>query len=232
MEFVIKHFKNGKSRDPFGYANELFKAAGKDLKLAILKLMNRIKDEQKVPQIMLYCNITSLYKNKGPRNNMNSYRGIFRITVLRNILDRLIYNDTYGLLDSNLSDGNVGNRRKRNIRDNLFVLNAILNTETKSNGEPLDINIYDAYKCFDTMWADEAVNDVFELGFQNDKLPLLFLENQNANIAVKNSRGITHRINISDTIMQGTVWAGLFCTSTMDKLGKNVLNQSYRVKIA
>ena len=70
------------------------------------------------------------------------------------------------------------------------------------------------------MWIQEAINDLFELGFNNDKLPLLFLENENATIAIKTSSGMTQREDISNIIMQGTVWAGLMCTATMNKLAK------------
>ena len=82
---------------------------------------------------MKKCNVTNLYKKKGLKQSFNSYRGIFRVTVLRNILDRLIYNDLYQTIDTNLSDCNVGNRKGRNIRDNLFVLNAVINSVTKGN---------------------------------------------------------------------------------------------------
>ena len=68
----------------------------------------------------------------------------------------------------------------------------------------------------------ECINDMFETGFNNDKLPLLFLENQNAQIAIKTPHGITKRKNISNIVMQGTVWGSLFCTTTMDKLGKMI----------
>ena len=77
-------------------------------------------------------------------------------------------------------------------------------------------------KCFDTMWAQEAVNDAYDFGFQNNKLPLVHLANESAQIAVKSSTGISERTTISNSIMQGTVWAGMLCTSTMDKLGKIV----------
>ena len=116
---------------------------------------------------MQTCNITSLYKNKGPRNQFSSYIGIFRVRVLRSILDRLIYNDMYETMDNNLSDCNVGNRKNRNIRDNLFVLNAILNSTTRKTEESIDLGVYDVQKCFDTIWAQEALNDAFDLGFQN-----------------------------------------------------------------
>ena len=74
LEKVLKHLKNNKSRDPFGLSNELFKenAAGDDLKLAILKLVNRIKSEQIFPEILQMCDISSIYKLKGNKNDFNS----------------------------------------------------------------------------------------------------------------------------------------------------------------
>ena len=195
-----------------------------------------VKTQQKIPKSMQLCNISSLYKNKGPRRKFSSYRGIFRVTVLRSILDRLIFNDMYETMDSNLTDCNVGNRKSRNIRDNLFVLNAVLNSTQQRSKEPMDIGVYDVEKCFDTMWAKEALKNAYDLGFMNDKLPLVHLTNNTASIAVKSSTGISDRATIRSTIMQGTVWAGMLCTSTMDKLGKLVydnphLSYKYRNKV-
>ena len=46
--------------------------------------------------------------------------------MLGNILDKLIHNDEYETIDEHLTDGNVGSRKRRNVRDNLFVVNAFL----------------------------------------------------------------------------------------------------------
>ena len=102
---------------------------------------------------------------------------MFKVTIFRSILDRLIYNDEYVNIDSNLTDSNVGARKKRNIRDNIFVLNAILNEAKKGNKKALDFMVYDLEKCFDSLWLHEVINCLYEAGLQNDKLPLLFLEN-------------------------------------------------------
>ena len=79
LEKVLKYLKLNKSRDPFGYANELFKekAAGYDLKLALIKLLNRVKYEQKYPEVLEIYDISSIFKNKGCKNDFDSYRGIF-----------------------------------------------------------------------------------------------------------------------------------------------------------
>ena len=142
------------------------------------------------------------------------------MTVLRNILDRLVYNDVYPYVDNKLSDGNVGCRKGRNLRDNLFVLNAVLNSVSRDNEEPYDIGEYDITKAFDSLWAQYCLNDLYDNGCNGDKLNLLHLGSNNAKVAIKTSRGFTDRINITNIIMQGTVSGGLKCTSSIDKLTK------------
>ena len=71
VKFVIKKLKKKKSCDPLGRSNELFRMAGSDFTCAVLKCMNRIKDQQTFPQCLQKYNITSLYKNKGSRKDLN-----------------------------------------------------------------------------------------------------------------------------------------------------------------
>ena len=190
-----------------------------------MKLMNRIKSDQVFPDCFEPCNITSIWKSKGAKNDFENYRGVFRVTVFRNILDRLIYNDQYPDIDSQLTDCNVGSRKHRNIRDHIYVLNAILNSVTEENNESLDLQVYDTEKTFDTLWLHEVVNDLYEAGFNNDKLNLIFLESKSAQVAVRTQSGMSRRITLRNIIMQGTVWAGLCCTVMFDKLGKLVYSR-------
>ena len=71
MELVLIQLKNNKSRDPLGWANELFKpnCAGKDLKVAVPIMMNLNKRQQTVPETIKLCNITSICKKKGYRKD-------------------------------------------------------------------------------------------------------------------------------------------------------------------
>ena len=75
LEDVLKHLKTNKSRDALGFLNELLKpnVIGEDLKLAILKLMNRIKQTQQYPKCLELCNITSIFKRKGSLANIGEY---------------------------------------------------------------------------------------------------------------------------------------------------------------
>ena len=101
-------------------------------------------------------------------------------------------------------------------------MNAINNSVVNGSEDDVDIQIFDVEKCFDALWLEECINDVYESGLKNDKLSLLFLENQNAKISIKTPGGKSKRFSIKNIIMQGTVWGSLLCTASMDKLGKMV----------
>ena len=68
------------------------------------------------------------------------------------------------------------------------------------------------------------MNTLYENGLQKDKLALLYEETKNANIAIKLSNGITHITDIQNTIIQGTVFGSLICTSVVDKLARMFYN--------
>ena len=95
LEKVLKSLKKEKCRDPNGLINELFKdeIAGKDLKVSMLKLFNRIKEEQMIPNFMKLADISTFYKGKGSKNDLTNDRGIFIVSTYRSILMRLIYKD-------------------------------------------------------------------------------------------------------------------------------------------
>ena len=185
---AIKKLGKDKSRDAQGHANEIFKeeVAGSDLLKAVLKPMNLIKKRQTYPKIMEKCNITSLHK-KGPKQDFANYRGVFRVSILRSILDTLIYNSSYETIDSNLSDGNVGCRKKRGCRDNIFVISAVMNSVVNGASPPIQVQVTDVEKCFDKMWLQSCINSLYEAGLKNDMLNLLYIENKRQVLQLKST---------------------------------------------
>ena len=61
---------------------------------------------------MDYANVTTVPKRGSPFLLENE-RGIFRVSVLRYVLMRLIYNDKYPVVDANMSDCQMGGRKKK-----------------------------------------------------------------------------------------------------------------------
>lgn len=68
--------------------------------------------------------ITTIPK-KGSRLVLKNHRGIFRVSLVKNLMMSKFYNEKY--IDMKLADLNVGARKGRSSRDNIFVINAVIN---------------------------------------------------------------------------------------------------------
>ena len=81
---VLSSLKKDKARDPHGLINDLFKpgVAGDNLIDGLLLLLNEVKEQQTIPDKFKFVNITSFYKGKGEKNNMDNERGVFGVSVL------------------------------------------------------------------------------------------------------------------------------------------------------
>ena len=139
-------------------------------------------------------------------------------------MDRLTFNESYYTIESNLTDGNVGARKSRSVRDNIFVIGAITNSVANTNCEPIQVQVMDAIKCFDKLWLQACINSLYEAGIDNDYLKLLYIENKKANIAVKINNQLSTRICVKDVVMQGSVWGSLKCTTTLDTMNKTAMS--------
>ena len=155
---------------------------------------------------------------------MINNRGEFCVTVFRNNLDRLIFNDEYKPIEKHLTASNVGGRKRINIREKIFVINAIINSIKRGNGDACDITVYDIELFSDSLLVQECIDTLNECGLTNDKLVFHFEEERSANFAIKTSIGITNRTNIENMIMEGTVFGSIICTAVMDKLAKIFYN--------
>ena len=89
LEKALKTLKNNQARDPNGMISEIFKPnnVGKDLKKAVLELMNLVLETLQIPEFMQLADISSIFKNKNSRMNLTNDRGIFLLSVLQKIMD-------------------------------------------------------------------------------------------------------------------------------------------------
>ena len=95
------------------------------MKKSLLMMFNRLKVEQIIALFMNDANVTTVPK-KGSKLLLENERGIFRVSILRFILMRLIYNDKYPEIDENMSDCQMGGRKRKGCRNNIFIVNGII----------------------------------------------------------------------------------------------------------
>ena len=197
---ALKSLKKNKSVDPNGMVNELFKehCAGNDLESSLLFLFNGIKNKFFIPEFMVKENITTIYKNKGSRLELNNDRGIFILTAIKKTLDKLMFFDKFDDIDENMSDSNIGARKGRCVKNHLFIIYGIINSVIRGNEACIDIQIYDLEKAFDALWLEDCMNDAFDtLSRENrdDKVALLYESNKENLVAIKTGVGLTERVS-------------------------------------
>ena len=226
LETVIKDLKRNKAKDPNGWPNDIFmqEIAGENLKMSILKMFNRIKTENFIPEFMRKADVTTIYKGKGSKSDLKNDRGVFVVSVLRSLLMKLIYRDIYETIDKSMSDSQIGSRKNKNIRNHIWVLNSIicdaLSSKTK---KAIDVQIYDYKQCFDSLWLEECINDMYEGGLKNEKLNLLYSANNIVNVAIRTPVGKTNSKNIQNAVIQGDVFGTILCSKQVDMISKECL---------
>ena len=220
LEKVLAKLKRKKATDPVGLVNELFLLdnIGDDLKKSLLMLLNKIKDQLQEPDFMNLANITSFWKGKGAKDDIENERGIFILNVIRMIKDRLIHNDIKKQVK--MSDSQVGGREGYNVRDHLFVIYSVQKSVINKESPPVDIHMYDLCKCFDGLWLEECCNNLYEAGITDDKLAMIYEGNKTNNVAIRTPAGLTNRVAIERIVTQGGVTGPLCCSVQTDNIGK------------
>ena len=105
------------------------------------------------------------------------------------------------------------------LSDNLFVVYAIRNEALRKNIS-VDLHLMDLSKCFDIMWSQETMNDLYDLGVKDDRFVLVSKMNEECIVTVKTPVGVTDQFKLNNIEMQGTVPAPLKCAGQMDSLGR------------
>ena len=168
-------------------------------------------------------NITTIYKKKGSKHELENDRGIFGLSLFKKIIDKLIYKEKYPLIDEQMSDSNIGARQKKNIRNHLFIVNGVINSVLRGESGCIDIQIYDLVKAFDVLWLADCMNDLWDTlphQARDDKLGLIYEASKTNLVVVNTAVGQTDRTNIPEIVTQGGTWGPMLCSNSIDTVGK------------
>ena len=224
LEKGMHDLNKGRARDPSGLCSEIFKinVMGADMKLSLLTMLNNIKCQGVIPNFMKKSIVTSIPKS-GSKFELKNERGIFKLSVLRSILLRLIYNRKYELIDSNMSDSNIGARKGKSCRNHIWIINGI-NHEVNSSKKhtQLVMQSYDFSQMFDSMSLSITISDLYDCGLQDDLLVLLNEVNKNITMSVSTCYGFTEPIVLPCLVAQGDLFAPLQAAVQVDSMTRKL----------
>ena len=212
--------------DPTGMVREIFKKARDGFLNSLLDIMNSIKTFKILPFELSKTWITTLKKKKGSYKKLKNYKGIFLVKILSIIFEKLLKNRINKLLQQNISKFQNGGMKGEGVVDSLFILMATVNHATYLSKELL-ITFYDIEKCFDSLWFEDCINSLWDLGVKDGTLFLIYLINTQASVKIKTPMGDTYPLILSNLVMQGTVFGPALNNCSLDRFSKESFGYNF-----
>ena len=199
----------------------VFKNSGQGLRNSYLKLINSIKNKREdVPKQFDDVIITAIHK-KGPMKLLENKRGIFLTIALSKIIEKMIK----FRINPNLRKVNKlqsGNTENRSCADTTFLLRGVLDHSRYVN-KPVYILTYDYTQCFDSLWLEDCLLSLWDLGVSTQLLNMMYKMNKSASVTVNTPNGCTNQFCVERIVKQGTVLGpGLCSSSTAEFADENV----------
>ena len=109
----------------------------------------------------------------------------------------------------------------------MFVINACINDALGYQKIEVDIQFFDISQCFDSMWYEETMNDLWDsMNIRDDKFALISEMYREVDLFVKTPVGDTETFTVDRIEQQGTVLAPLKCSNQMDSIPREFLNEN------
>ena len=227
LHIVLQKLKRGKARDPEGWVRELFHPSvmGNDMKISLLKMLNLLKAEGVIPQFMRRAHIATIPKKNKSRLLLKNERGIFLVNTIRGIFMKLLFNRKSRIIDSKMSDSNIGGRKDKSCINHIWVVNGVIHQQLSSTkNPPITIQQYDYIQMFDGMELLESISDLESNSqIKDDTLHLIYNANRNLQVKVKTPFGMTKEMMLDKAVLQGEIWGPALASNQVDTFGKEML---------
>ena len=219
VEKVIKSLKMKKAGDKCGWKNEFLKCESEEMKKSLEKIFKIATKEQMSPAEWEYVLIKSICK-KPPHNEMKNKRGLFLTSIVGKTYERVIKARNDERIWNGISESQTGGKKKRGPIDNVMVLLSIAE-RNKYLGKDTYITYTDIEKCFDNIWLDDSIVDIWMNGMHIRDAMMIRKMNERARATVVTPFGETEEFELKSTVKQGGVSSVALCCSSLDKVNKN-----------
>ena len=207
---IIEKLARKKAPGLDGITTELLKYAGTGLLQALLDIFNYMKNNIVVPHQWEEVLVTTIYKGKGRKKELCNYRGIFLTSVLSKIFEKLIQSRISTILKE-VSKFQAGATSNRSPADQLFLLRGAIDHMIYLK-RTVYITFYDYKQAFDSLWLQDCVLSLWNLGIRDSYLPLIYKLNEKAVVTVNTPYGKTTSFEAEQVVKQGAVLASSICS--------------------
>ena len=206
----------------------MLKRPGEKMTKFLYPLIERIWEEEEIPEDWNTGQITSLWKGKGDKERLKNHRGITTSSAIGSILEILIDNRIEAHIPYTQAQG--GGQRGASTCDHLFLLRTAIDI-AKVNKKPLFITFYDVSKAYDNADNTDMLKIMWEHGLRGKAWRILKNMNNDLKAKVKTKFGLTEEIVMEIGGRQGSRLTGRMFAKLMDLLSEEApaTNQGFEI---
>ena len=208
-----------------GIPAEVYQAAGPGAIEAFQTIIQRIWEQEKMPEDFRDALIVALYKNKGSKADCSNYRGISLLSIAGKIFARVILNRLVTLSEENLPEAQCGFRPGRSTVDMIFTVRQVQEKCIEQNLDLYSVFI-DLTKAFDTVNREALWSVLARYGCPRKFIQIIRLFHDGMNGQVLSNGDLTDPFVISNGVKQGCVLApvlfNLFFTCVLRQAARDL----------
>ena len=214
----INKLKNKHTIDPQGWNNVILKNGGCDIVESLQVIFSEINETKLIPKEWIEMYIISIYKNKGKVTDMENRRGIFIVSAIYKLYEKIKMERNENKINGNISKYQCGGIKGKSTIDNIMTLNAVIDYNKFLKSETY-ILFADAYKCFDKLDLKDCINDLYKCIGAREAMEAYALNNRGSAI-IKTQVGEVGPVKVNEVVRQGTILGPKLCGINTDKVNK------------
>lgn len=210
IEMSLKKCREGKSPGSDGISYEFWKSLPENWINYLTNLFNKIMDKEQVPNSWAKILAKMIYK-KGEKSNPENYRPIALVNTIAKIFTQILAGRLNEWVEDNgfLPEWQAGFRNNRSCIDNIFALNATIQSRLHRSGGKLFVLFIDFRGAFPSVTHSLLWDKLSKMGLGNKFINILIDLYSKAEIAVKGSSGISEYTRVTLGVLQGEVLSPL-----------------------
>lgn len=221
VEEVIKGKKTGKSTTDL--KNEMLKRGGIEMTDAIVPLVERFWNEEKVPDQWNHGIITSVWKGKGDKEKLENHRGITVSSSVGTIPEEIINKRLVDIIP--FTQFQAGGRKGCSPCDHVFIIRSIISFAMKMR-KKIILTFYDVEKAYDRADIADMMHIAWKNGVKGKLWRLARSLNLNLTAHVKTKYGPTRKIIRGGGGKQGGKIIVTLFSKMMDTLSEEMIEDN------
>ena len=202
--------------------NELFIEANETTRRTLLNTINKIHQDENIPNSWLQGNIIHLYKGKWTIGKCSNERGITLASNVGKVYERIMNERVKKAVKKTYAQA-VGIPGSATV-DHLIVLKQIIN-EIWNKGSTTYLVFMYVQKAYDKAWLDAIRYALHNNEVTGKNLQMAKKLNSNLTAKIHTRHGLTREIRIRDSIRQGGVLSVIEYATLIDEISKELKEQ-------